>query len=100
VLLCCRCDYPCHCKHVPRVSWAQFHIVDEVLEAYTVQNTVGVDEQNEEVIVPLEIFGVDLINELEGGFLTMPLSSMRKPRDRDPGSAVRDVDALWVRIQR
>lgn len=62
-----------------RRGGVSYHLVHKVLDANVVQNTIGIDEENEKIVVSLEIFGVDFVNELECGFLAMPLASMREP---------------------
>ena len=61
-----------------RGAWFKFHFVHEILDTDLVQNAVRVDEQDEEVVIAFEIFRVDFVNELEGGLLAFPLSSMSK----------------------
>ena len=44
----------------------------------------------------LRVFGIDLVDELERSFLTVPLSSMGEPRHSDTSGSVCDVDTLWI----
>lgn len=77
-----------------------YHFVHEVLNADFVQDTIGINEENEKVVVSLQVFGVDLVDEFEGGLLTVTLSAMREARDRDSRLAIGDIDALGIRVQR
>jgi hypothetical protein len=43
-----------------------YHLVHKVLDAHFVQDTIRINEKNEEVVVTLEILGVYLVDELEG----------------------------------
>lgn len=99
VLLRSRGDDTGHGQHILLASGLQFHLVHEVLNADLVEDTVGVDEQHEEVVVALEILGVNLVDELESPLLAVTLSSVGETRDSDAALAVRHIDRLGVRIE-
>ena len=75
------------------------HFIHKVLNAHLVQNTIRVDKKNEEVVVPLKVFGINLVDELEGPFLTVSLSSMREARNSDTGAAVGNVQAVGIAVE-
>lgn len=58
---------------------ATYHFVHEVLDADLVQDTIRINEQDEEVVVPLEILGVDFVDQFECRLLTMALATVREP---------------------
>ena len=89
-----------HCQHVPRIAGAELHVVDKVLKADFVKDAVGVDEEEEKVVVALEVFLIHLVDQLEGRLLAMSLTAMRESGNRNARGSVNDVDALGIRCER
>ena len=87
---------PGHGQHIVFAARFEFHIVHEILQAHSVQNAVGIDEENEEIIVLLQVFRINLVDKPEGQFLTMPLSSMFESRDGNSSALVGNIDTLRV----
>jgi hypothetical protein len=54
----------------------KFHVIHEVLQADPIKDTVGIYEEHEKVVMPCQIFGIDLVNQLEGVLLTTSLPAM------------------------
>ncbi len=75
-------------------------IIPMLAKAHSIENTIRVDEKNEEVVVPLKVFGVDPIDKLEGGLLAMSLSSVGKSRNCNASRAVGDIDTFRVGLKR
>lgn len=75
------------------------HFIHEILNTHFVQYAVGIDEENEQVVVPLQVLGVNLVNELEGGLLAMSLSTMRKPRNCDARSPIGNINTFGIAFQ-
>lgn len=42
-----------------------YHFVHKVLDAVLVQNTIRVDEEDEEIVVALQVLGINLVDQLE-----------------------------------
>jgi len=82
------------------ISRAQtHHFIHKVLNAHLVQNTIRVDKKNEKVVVSLKVFGINLVDELEGPFLTVSLSSVREARNSDTGAAIGNVQAEGIAVE-
>ena len=73
VLFSCRRNNTSLSQHVLLAARLEFHLVHEVLNASLVEDAVGVDEEHEQVVVSLEILGVNLVDELEGPLLAVTL---------------------------
>ncbi len=82
VLLRRRRDDARHGQHVPPVAGAELHVVDEILQTHPVEDAVRVDEENEEVVVPLQVLLVHLVDELEGRLLAAALPAVGKAGKR------------------
>jgi hypothetical protein len=86
-------------QHVLLAARLEFHLVHKVLDACLVEDTVGVDEQDEQVVVALDVLAVDLVDELEGPLLAMTLTAVGETGDGDTAATVDDIDGLGVRIK-
>lgn len=86
-------------QHVLLAAGLELHLVHEVLNAGLVENAVGVDEEDKQVVVALEVLGVDFVDELEGPLLAMALTAVGEARHGDTTAAVDDVDGLWVGVE-
>lgn len=75
------------------------HFIHKVLNAHLVQNTIRVDKKDEEIVVSLEVFGINLVDELEGPFLTVSLSSVGEARNSDTSAAVGNVQAVGIAVK-
>jgi hypothetical protein len=99
VLLGCRRDNTSHCQHVLLASGLELHLIHEILDADLVENTIGIDEQNEQVVVALQVLAVYLVDELEGPLLTVSLATVGETRDGNTAASVGYVDGLGIRIE-
>lgn len=99
VLLGSRSDHTSHGQHILLASRLQFHLVHEILDADFVENAVRVNEQHEQVIVALEIFRVDLVDEFECPLLAVSFSTVGEPRNGDTAATIGHIDGLGVRIK-
>jgi hypothetical protein len=86
-------------QHVLLGAGLQFHLIHEVLNAALVQNTIGVDEEHEQVVVALDVLGVDLVDELEGPLLAMALATVWETGDSDTTATVDDINRLGVGVE-
>ena len=75
-----------------------YHFIHEILDAHLVQNTVGINEQDEQIVVAFQIFSIYFINQSEGRLLTFSLSSMGESRYRYPCLLIGHIDTLGVTI--
>jgi hypothetical protein len=69
------------------------------LNANSIQNTIRVNEENEEIIVSLEILCINLVNKLESLLLSTSFPAMYKSRNSDTTASVNNIDTPRVRIQ-
>lgn len=86
-------------QHVLLATGLEFHFVHEVLNASLVEDTIGVDEEHEQVIVALDVLGVNLVNELESSLLAMTLSTVGESGDSDTAATVDDIDGLGIGVE-
>jgi hypothetical protein len=86
-------------QHVLLATRLEFHLVHEVLDASLVEDTVRVDEKDEEVVVALDVLAVDLVDKLEGPLLTMTLATVGETGDGDTTATVDDINGLGVRVE-
>ena len=93
------CNDTCLSQHVLLAARLEFHFVHEVLDAGLVENAVRIDEEYKEVVIALEILGIDLVDELEGSLLAMALATMGKAGDGDTAAAIDDINRLGVRVK-
>jgi hypothetical protein len=86
-------------QHVLLAARLEFHLVHEVLDTGLVEDTIGVDEEHEQVVIALDVLGVDLVDELESPLLAMTLTAVGETGDGDTAATVDDIDGLGVRVE-
>ena len=100
VLFSCRRNNTSLSQHVLLAARLEFHLVHEVLNASLVEDAVGVDEEHEQVVVSLEILGVNLVDELEGPLLAVTFTTVGEAGDGNAAATVDDIDGLGVCVER
>ena len=78
----------------------ELHFVHEILNTHFIQDTVGIDKEDEQIVIPFQVLGIDLVDKFECRFLAFPLSSMGEPGDCYPRLTICNIDTLRVSIQR
>ena len=91
-----RGDYAGHGQHVSRVSRAQLHIVDKVLEACGIKNAVRVDKEDEKIVILAEIILVHLVDELEGVLLAIAFAPVGEAGDGDSGRLIGHINTFGI----
>lgn len=86
-------------KHISIAAGFQLHLVHEVLYAMRVEDTVTVDEEHEEIVIPAKVVLIYTIDKAERLLLAATLASMWESRHCDAAAAVGNVDTSRKRLK-